>query len=959
MLINKKFRATLVMFILFLSLFSSGIIFINHGEAQDEFSLLKDYLDILDSDVFFPHPFRMVGVWRYDGNGTIVEGDVTFDLYFSSTLAGVLDLDNYKDKVNVSIYKLSNQSVTPVEIENGSKTITLEPVLGEGKIQKTRVTIENINVTLDKEDSLVFVIELLQSEKLLSDYAAKQYEKIKSRIEKIANRLNTSKNPDLKNIGESINIVMEELDYYNIKEDDFGDLVNVFVSSAFYYGSDSYNSSISFSTNSSENYTLYFQNEVDYDHDSDFGFVKIVNETDPRNDTINAFPPIVNLGGIAEGNGDEWLAWFLVWLIYNMGEPSVEEENRVTYYLHQNKVMDETKPSSSNKVIRDKLTTEPIEFQGAGISRNKILKNITADLYLYYPKILSLGKVSIDVSIYNGDKKIATDEKQLDRTTLFELLRRGPDTPTTFNFETYNGKEEIIHDRNITLKISISNKPKLSLRPVNLLYDSEVYDSSITLVFNETNNIKLGDIEDKEVYAGGSAEFNVNITSKYSDEIKLKVEGDKTDWTIEYPEKIRIGANETKIVKIFVNSTATDSSVYGEINNLFFNVSGKTGIDSKKATVTISEDAVEYDFEIIPQPESLEIKHGENKTYSFIVRNRNTGYLEDTYIIEKVESQHNFSLEYTDPFNVNKLIDVYTEENKAEVIFNVTVNIPKYTTIPSDKLTITLTSFKSGDKAVSKTINVTTKIITPNILESIYHIFENTAKTIGITEIFGDYAPLLLIIITAAIIWIIIMIIVVMMRRKFVELICLDRIKEITPDETAVYTITLRNPYKRAQTYEIKTQMNADPKKWDVSVDYTTITIDSKQSNNIQLSVKPTDFVKPDDWVEVKVIVRPLDKVKTYEISTMTSIKESKVKLDITGVVHWPKVFKKGDRVETSFKLLNRGNVAAENVTVVLYVNGKEKNRVENITIPRGGYADIEIPWIAEKGKNEVNIVVK
>ncbi|RKY94387.1 MAG: hypothetical protein DRQ06_05290, partial [Candidatus Hydrothermota bacterium] len=137
------------------------------------------------------------------------------------------------------------------------------------------------------------------------------------------------------------------------------------------------------------------------------------------------------------------------------------------------------------------------------------------------------------------------------------------------------------------------------------------------------------------------------------------------------------------------------------------------------------------------------------------------------------------------------------------------------------------------------------------------------------------------------------------------------------------------------------------------------ITIDSKQSRDIKLTVKPTNFVKHDDWVEVKVIVRPIDRVKTSEISTMTSIKEAKVKLDITGVVHWPKIFKKGDRVETSFRLVNRGNTAAENVTIVLYVNGKEKNRVENITIPRGGYADIEIPWIAEKGKNEVNIVVK
>ena len=58
-------------------------------------------------------------------------------------------------------------------------------------------------------------------------------------------------------------------------------------------------------------------------------------------------------------------------------------------------------------------------------------------------------------------------------------------------------------------------------------------------------------------------------------------------------------------------------------------------------------------------------------------------------------------------------------------------------------------------------------------------------------------------------------------------------------------------------------------------------------------------------------------------------------------------------------KLVNKGNVSARNISVILYVNDEEKNKVEDITIPRGGYADISIPWIAVKGKNEIYIVVK
>ena len=160
-------------------------------------------------------------------------------------------------------------------------------------------------------------------------------------------------------------------------------------------------------------------------------------------------------------------------------------------------------------------------------------------------------------------------------------------------------------------------------------------------------------------------------------------------------------------------------------------------------------------------------------------------------------------------------------------------------------------------------------------------------------------------------------------------------------------------------TYAIDKKI-VSPKEdsFETSIDTTQIILEPGQSQKMSLRVKPTDYVKKGDWIEVKVAAKATDKAKPSEISTVTTIKEAEVKVDITGVFHWPRNFKKGDRVETSFKLFNRGNVSARNVNVVLYVNGEEKNKVEGITIPRGGYADIAIPWIAGKGKNEVYIVV-
>ena len=125
------------------------------------------------------------------------------------------------------------------------------------------------------------------------------------------------------------------------------------------------------------------------------------------------------------------------------------------------------------------------------------------------------------------------------------------------------------------------------------------------------------------------------------------------------------------------------------------------------------------------------------------------------------------------------------------------------------------------------------------------------------------------------------------------------------------------------------------------------------------LTVKPTRFVKQDDWAEVKIEAKPLDKSKMAEISVVATIKDAKPEIHIVGVFHWPKFFKKGDRIVTSFRVENRGNASADNVDVILYVKGEEKNKVESITIPRDGYAEVKMPWIALRGKNEINIVVK
>jgi hypothetical protein len=299
--------------------------------------------------------------------------------------------------------------------------------------------------------------------------------------------------------------------------------------------------------------------------------------------------------------------------------------------------------------------------------------------------------------------------------------------------------------------------------------------------------------------------------------------------------------------------------------------------------------------------------------------------------------------------------------NGKEHILNITLFVPEDADISSDILDIKISSEEARIKneSVIKTITVTTKVLSLNILEIIYKSFESIAEDIGLDDALGSYAAAFLLFIIVFIIFVFLIIIIYLMKKKYIEIICLDRIKDINPDEEAVFDITIRNPSKKVLNYKIRSEMISESKGFDVSFDKETVIVEPNQSKIIVLKVSPTDYVKPNDWIEVRIIADIVKKDKSFEISTITTIKGGKPKIIITGVLHWPRIFYKGDKVDTSFRLFNNGNVSASNINVFLYINGKEKNKVEDITIPRGGYAKLEIPWIAVKGKNKVDIVVK
>jgi|GEM_PF-987547 len=978
MLVKKKTQTWIITLFLLFSLLSLNFNDNVLAEDPSDSEYIKELIDILRSLVDFndklnPHPFRYVGIWE-SNRAMNIEDNMEFELYFSApilTQIQLLGLINYQDFLKIDVYHVDSDGVKTL-IENGNKTIKLVPETQE-YIQKYIIKLENVNVTINKNEYLAFVIEIEQTEKPVKSFVENRFDtKVVARLEKIANILRKINDPSLQEIATYIDIALENLSNLDIGGEEFGALVNVLFSSAFYYGSDGYPSSVKFYNDMSEEIRVYFQRDYsDFQYDlysttELFQFEKIANETKPTTSTIYAWPPILteideldSLENISLES--EIVNWFVIWALFTFGESTEEvDTNKVTYYLAENGKLTIDKPNETDTISKE-LSEEPSTWTASGFERNKILTNVTAYLNIHYSKIFTIGKVKINATLKKNGNIIATDEEDLDRTNLFELLQKGPDAPTKFTFDNFDTNEEIWYNDNLSLEVSYVNKPILgSLRSVKMNYGSDIYPSKIILTLKETDNIKIGDLDYKEVYSGGSAHYLVDISSKYEDNIKIlaEVKEKKGSWNIEvYPNILEIEAGGVEKVQVFVNSTAVDDTAYDFDEIYFFiNAIGKTGFDTNTSYVTVSRDAVEYDFDVIGCPEEIEVKHGSTETFTIVIRNTNKGYISDKYSIN-TEIEHNLNI-IVDLLSDDE-IPVYNENSlENEVITaNISVEVPWYTYVESDELVIKILSSQSDryPPIFEKSFTVTIKVITPNIIERIYKLFESAATKIGLT---GKYAGWILIAVVLLLLIIISIIIIYLKKRGFVEIICLERIKEIAPDETAKFEITIKNPYKYNLTYSIQSKLENDTQGFDISVDKIELDLQSGEEKVINLIVKPNDNVKKDDWCEVKIIIKPSNKTKTTKISTITTIKNGIKDVKVSGVVHLPKIFKKDDKVKTSFKVWNNGNVSTGKISILFFVNGKEKNKIEDVIIPRGGYADIEIPWIADSGKNEVYIVV-
>lgn len=621
------------------------------------------------------------------------------------------------------------------------------------------------------------------------------------------------------------------------------------------------------------------------------------------------------------------------------------EENKYTYYLHGNSSLDESKPTNSQSKTID-LTKEKGEWKSSALPRNKILTKATALLYLKYKDFSLKPNMELEVTLLSDGKTIASADKQLSKTWKSNIQ------PYEFIFPLGTGVE-VTHDATIQFKVSLKNTSTGVFREMELYYDSKDHPSYISLTFEETKHIKVNGSStppNGKIIPGDSVLYTLNVKSDLPDTINVYIKNDtfssveRNNWDVIIdPSSFTI--NESRDIVVKLVSKDNRFQAYGGKLDVTIVFEGKTGITSFNIYAEISEDAVTYGIIIIP-PENREVIHGTNYTYSFIVINNNTGYWPDNYNII-VESSHGWRVE-VEPDSIENL-----SPNVNKTV-NVTIFVPDNTDVEVDKLNFTVLSRKSG---ITASVSINTTVIQANILESIYDFFQSIATDIGFNEVFGPYGPHVLGAIILIIIFFMLIIIALLVTAKYVEIICVDRVKEIDPDEKAEYSITIRNPTKKPRSYEFNVKTDS-PEKWKVTLTSAKAMLSPGQSKKVILRVKPTDKVEQEDWTEIVFTVKTEGVRKISKITLLATLRKGYVDIVIGDVSHWPRWFTIGEKISTTFKLSNRGNMPSSPVSISFKLDGEEKHKVDDIVIPPKGYARVTIPWVAEKSKNDISIQV-
>jgi len=630
------------------------------------------------------------------------------------------------------------------------------------------------------------------------------------------------------------------------------------------------------------------------------------------------------------------------------------DESNVVYYLHDSNTMDSTRPTATSQQIAN-LAGSSILWTGEKITRNKILSDASAIVYIKHKDLKFWSEAMVvEAALTYGNTTLDTDSITLDQSSLSATQK-----PYRFTFDDIGAGVELEYGKKIGLQLSLQDGTSVNsfLRTVEVFYDASEYASMLSFSISETDHIQVTGSRtpsNGKIIVGDTVTYTLDVSSDLKDTISVNIQeksfsSDEQDyWGVSIdPESFSIDDAGEKTVTVILSSLGTSIAAYDEDPlDITLDVIGNTGYDTIQLSAEVSDDAVTYDT-LITVPKDREIVHGENASFIFTIENNNTGLWRDSFIFT-AEIDKNISIE-VDPLTFDNL----GVGNTTNVTVN--VSIPKNTKIKEATITLTIISKRSPIQHEA-TVNIT--IIGANLFESLFDYFEDISESLGLTDAFGSYAPLILVSIIIIVVFFILIIMAFIITSKTVEVICIDRIKEIDPDGTATYEITLKNKTNKPHTYLINSDLPLKTGSWDIQFSSDQIMIPAKEQRTITAIVNATDEVQPGNWAEFQLFISTEGKSKKEKIPLFCSLSDGTTSLLIKDVFHWPKSFSSNQKISTSLKVHNTGNTQARNISIKLFINNKEKNKVEELIIPAGGYADITLPWIAEKGKNDLRIIV-
>ncbi len=631
---------------------------------------------------------------------------------------------------------------------------------------------------------------------------------------------------------------------------------------------------------------------------------------------------------------------------------SSNNDNSIRYYLDENNNLIEDTPSGEYKTIPISDTAN--SWNTPTFSRSKILESASATLYISHKDYNPFkSKMELKVSLMYNSNEVTHEIITLERTIPPSISLKA----FHISFNDIPQDKELTYDGELSLDIQLANGSQIGnsiFRSLDLFYGGLEYKSSLSISLSETDHISVAHTsipENTLILPNETVVYTLNISSEEQDDITIQKKDSENEdgfWDIIInPESLSIGSNDKKTVEVSLTSTKYSLDAYDQDPLIVeIEILGNTGYTTTVLQAEVSEGAVTYST-LISTPQKQEIQQGTNHTYTFNVTNNNTGLWPNSFIFT-ANSDNNFTVEVNPMYFNNLGVDNTTS-------IDVTVYVPNDIDIKSDIITFKVTSKENGDE-LFETINYT--IVSPSISSNIFDFFESLSKDLGLDESFGDFAPFIIPILLIITIFIILIIMVFIFSSRVVSVSCSNRKKEILPDESATYPITINNRSSNNQTIDIDAYILTNGDKFSIRFDESPIVLNPKESKTVEFHIIPSDIIEPDDSVQVEVIINTLHQKKPKTLLLETMIKNGVSDLSIQDVSHWPSSFRQNDKVFTSLRVSNHGSTQTKHVKIKMFINGKEKNKVEDIIIPARGYAEIQIPWIAEKGKNDISLVV-